>query len=359
MGTIKKARNTNIEVLRLFAIFIVVINHYSLLGGFEFENPLETNAIIVQFLHFGGKLGVDLFIFISGYYMSSSKKVGVNHIVKFIFEVTFYSIIFAVIGYIYSTLTLKGIATMLIPIPFSQWPFITCYFMLMCLAFWTNKFMHTMSEKQHLALIVFLGITWCVVPTFIKADFAMSTFTWYMYIYIFAGYVRRVFDKIKYSAKTWLLIGSGSIAFILISEVVFEWVGVHFIPFVGDKAEHFRSINSIFILVATVALVIGTLKLKPRSNKFVQTIASTTLGIFMIHDNKAMIPLLWTGIFKTDKFTHSNILILHAFGTCISIVVVCIIIDLIRQKTIGKLEDKLFGKTIEKLDKKINSYLEE
>ena len=42
---------------------------------------------------------------------------------------------------------------------------------------------------------------------------------------------------------------------------------------------------------------------------------------------------------------------------CIIILVVCIIIDLIRQKTIGKLEDKLLGRWIEKVDSKLRNYL--
>ena len=211
MNSTKKARNTNIEILRLFAIFIVIVNHYALLGGFVFDNPLSLNAITVQFLHFGGKLGVNLFIFISGYYSSTSKKVNFRHIIKFVLEVTFYSIIFAGIGLAFSTLDTKGLIKMLIPIPFGQWPFITCYFMLMCLSFWINKLIYAMTEKQHFALLLFLGFTWCLVPTFMKADFAMSTFTWYVYIYLVAGYVRRIIDTIQYTSKKMIGIALGAI----------------------------------------------------------------------------------------------------------------------------------------------------
>ncbi len=357
MEKVKKIRNTNIEYVRLLAIFLVIINHYALLGGFEFDNPLSLNALTVQFLHSGGKFGVNLFIFISGYYSSTSKRVNFRHISKFVLEVIFYSIIFAFIGYYFHTLSMKGIIKTLAAIPFGQWPFITCYFMLMCLSFWTNKLIYALTEKQHLALLVFLGFTWCLVPTFLKAEFAMSTFTWYMYVYLVAGYVRRVIDKINYSPKTMFLICAGSFGVIWLSELVLTWVGVHYFRFALSKAEHFRHINSLFILIATVSLVIGVLKLEPKHNPFIQVIASTTLGIFMIHDNKAMIPLIWTGIFRTDQFAGSRFLILHALGTCILIMAVCVILDLIRQQTVGRLEDKLFGKEIDDLDRKINAFL--
>ena len=77
----------------------------------------------------------------------------------------------------------------------------------------------------------------------------------------------------------------------------------------------------------------------------------------MIHDNKAIIPLLWRKLLRCYEFASSKYLILHAFGSCILVFVVCVLLDLIRQKTVGKLEDKLLGSRIEKLDEKINSYI--
>ena len=113
--------------------------------------------------------GVNVFILISGFFMYKSEKINVRHISKFLLEVTFYSVIFAIIGFLFHTLKFKGIVKMLVPIPFVQWPFITFYFLLMCLSFWLNKMMHSLSEKQHRVLIMGLGIIWCVIPTFFKA----------------------------------------------------------------------------------------------------------------------------------------------------------------------------------------------
>ncbi len=357
MSTIKKPRNTNVEYVRLLAIFLIILNHYSLLGGFRYYDPLSFNAILIQFLHAGGKLGVNIFIFISGYYSYTSERVNVRHIAKFFLEVTFYSILFAIFGLAFHTLSLKGIVKMLIPIPFVQWPFITFYFLLMCLSFWLNKFMHTLTEKQHRVLMIVLGIMWCVMPTFIKADFGMTMFGWYVYVFMLAGYCRRIFDQINYPAKKLIGISAASFGVILLSELVLDWIGAHYFWGVLSKAEHFRSMNSLFVVISMVTLVIGVMKLAPKTNQFVQTIASTTLGVFLIHDNKAMIPLLWTKWFKTSHFTNSNYLILHAFGTCIAILVVCVLLDLIRQNTVGRLEDKLLGKWIQSLDEKVNSYL--
>ena len=352
-----KQRNINIEYVRIIAIFLVILNHYSLLGGFYYSDPLSFNAVLIQFLHSGGKFGVNVFILISGFFSYKSERVNVRHISKFLLEVTFYSVIFALVGVCFHTLKLKGIVKMLIPIPFVQWPFITFYFLLLCLSFWLNRMTHNLTERQHRILMIGLGIIWCVCPTFLKADFGVDIFGWYVYIFLLGGYLRRVIDDIKTPAKKLLVISALSYGFILLSELVIDFIGAHYMWSILKYAEHFRKVNSFFIVLSAVTLLAGAAKLKPRYGTFIQTVSSTTLGVFMIHDNKAMIPLLWRKLLRCYEFTSSKYLILHAFGSCILVFVVCVIIDLIRQKTVGRLEDKLLGSRIEWLDEKVNVYL--
>lgn len=352
-----KQRNTNIEWLRIGAMLLIVLNHYALLGGFRYLDPLSFNAILIQFLHSGGKFGVNLFIIISGYFSYKSEKVNVRHISKFLLEVTFYSIIFAIVGFSFHTLSLKGIVKMLVPIPFVQWPFVTFYFMLMCMSFWFNKMMHNITERQHRILMIGVGLIWCVCPTFLKADFGVDVYGWYVFVFLLGGYLRRVIDDIKVPARKLIVFASISYGIILLSELVIDYIGAHYLWSLLKYAEHFRKINSFFVMASVVTLVAGVVKLTPKYNRFVQMVSSTTLGIFLIHDNKAMIPLLWRKLLYTTDYVTSKVLILHAIGSCILVFVACALIDLIRQKTVGRLEDKLLGSRIEWLDEKVNDYL--
>lgn len=71
------ARDSNIELLRIFSMILIVAHHFSLHGVLkEFpENPLANQSVtsfLAQVIQSGGKAGVTLFIIISGYFMVQS-----------------------------------------------------------------------------------------------------------------------------------------------------------------------------------------------------------------------------------------------------------------------------------------------
>lgn len=71
-------RESKFEALRIIAIVMIIAHHYSLFG-FNFQNlTLDSKKLILSFFIIGGKIGVNLFIMISSYYLvdsiSDSKK---------------------------------------------------------------------------------------------------------------------------------------------------------------------------------------------------------------------------------------------------------------------------------------------
>lgn len=67
-------RNSNIEMLRIMSMFLIILHHGTLYSGFDF--PLQSISIskmCVDILSMGGKIGVSLFILITGYFLSQSE----------------------------------------------------------------------------------------------------------------------------------------------------------------------------------------------------------------------------------------------------------------------------------------------
>ena len=64
----EKERFSNIELLRIFAMLLIIAFHYAFKGGFVYES-LSVNKMIINVLTMFGELGVNLFVLISGYFM--------------------------------------------------------------------------------------------------------------------------------------------------------------------------------------------------------------------------------------------------------------------------------------------------
>jgi surface polysaccharide O-acyltransferase-like enzyme len=96
-------------------------------------------------------------------------------------------------------------------------------------------------------------------------------------------------------------------------------------------------LNSPFVLVTSIELLVGFLKLKPHYSRVVNKLASATLGVYLIHDNNLFRPYLWGIILKNSEMYSSRFLIVHAVISIAAVYFVCSLIDLLRQTTVEKI----------------------
>lgn len=69
----RKPRQSNFELLRIFAMLLIILFHYVYNGGFNLEtSEFCLNKCVLRTLGFGGKLGVELFVLITGYFLSKN-----------------------------------------------------------------------------------------------------------------------------------------------------------------------------------------------------------------------------------------------------------------------------------------------
>ena len=87
-----KDRQMNFELLRIISMIFILLHHYSLKGGLLSIENITTNKFIGEFIYIGGKVGVVIFILISGYFLID-KKYKFKNLFKVILEVFFYSIL--------------------------------------------------------------------------------------------------------------------------------------------------------------------------------------------------------------------------------------------------------------------------
>ena len=354
-----KERNSSIELLRIVSIFIIIVNHYALYSGFDISNKMELSTIIPQWLHIGGKLGVNIFIFISGYFLCEAKKFKLIRLVKIVLEVFFYSIFIIIFGKMVNNTNTMSIVRIIFAIPSSYWRFITLYFMLYILSPYINLFLNSVDMKKLLTLIITLTITWVVVPTFCYFGFDIDySIAWFIYVYILAAFLKRIEKNIPKNPKKYILIGIASIGLIGLSEVIIRYIGVNYINKLINGVEHFRNYNSLFVIISTVFLFIGFKQIEMKNNKIINKIASTSLAVFILHDNGLYSNYVWRNILKSASFQYSKLLIFHALGSCLLLFICFAIIDLLRQRFIEKPVMKFLTPKIDYMEKMLDNKIE-
>lgn len=88
-----KKRQSNIELLRIISMILILAHHFSVHGGFNIlKTSFTINRLWIQFLQFGGKIGVNIFVIISGYFLITSKGIKISKVLKLWLQLFFYSV---------------------------------------------------------------------------------------------------------------------------------------------------------------------------------------------------------------------------------------------------------------------------
>lgn len=155
-----------------------------------------------------------------------------------------------------------------------------CYFALYMLHPYINILLHTMTQSEYKKMLTTMFVLWSVLPTFMRQAMFSSALIWFIFLYCLAGYFRLWAND--FGSKNFIWLGFALMMFNIFSIVVFDFIGLK-IPYIGNRASILLSGDSITTLMLTFSLLIGFSHLNIGHSKVINTIASTTLGIYFIH----------------------------------------------------------------------------
>ena len=93
---------------------------------------------------------------------------------------------------------------------------------------------------------------------------------------------------------------------------------------------------SFFQLLLGIGLFIIFLKVKIAYHPWINMIAFTTFGIYLLHDNKLFLHHMWNNIFETYQYYDSSLLPLYAICIVALIFIVGMVVDYMRLAFIEK-----------------------
>lgn len=355
-----KIRQSNLELLRIIAMVMIVAYHFSIHGRYTFSTTeITVNRLWIQLLRIGGKIGVNIFVLISGYFLVENRKLKISRVSKIWLQLFTYSIVIFLIVVLCSVakISLKGIIRHLLPVTFSCWWFASVYFVLYLFHPFLNKLLLSLDKKAYQRFLALALFCWSVIPTITSTRFESNNLVWFMLVYAVAGYIKLHVDVSKFKNLKFIV---GTIIFIFVSSLsilVFDVIGKK-IPNVGRHAYYLFGMQMLPGFIISVLIFVIFININIKYSKIINTIASATFGVYLIHDEHYIRSILWVNIFKNGSFTNSKFLIPYSFLVIAVVFAVCSAIELLRinfiEKRYTKLIDRFSAFAEEKIDKFFN-----
>ena len=282
------------------------------------------NNIILELLSIGGKLGVVLYVMITGYYMHNSNH-NIKKLIKLDLQVLMYTVPIVLLMFIYQNnsflINYKDVIKNFLPIIFQSYWFVTMYVLLYIFIPYINKLIKLLNKNEFKQLILLGIIILSLIPTLLNMSFIAGEFPKFILFYLIGSYISLYNINIKYKEIKFIII-YGLIIFLNL----FTLKNLRIDPL------YFSSTTSILIMLEAIYLFVYFKELKIKNNKYINLIAGTTFGIYLFHDNFFIRKILWIDIFKNYRFYNSKVLFIHAGGAIMIVFIASIIIELLRQK---------------------------
>lgn len=196
-----KTRNKNIELLRIFSIFLIIFLHMyrHASGGEVFDSGFSLNHIFLIIIGSWGVVGVFLFIIISAYFLIDSQEVKLNKLLYIAFCTTLYSLLTLFIASVYlgQEISIKEtIKAILSPVLGNYW-YITGYIVLYTLHPILNIVIKKLTTIE-LSCVVVAGFALCFMYKYIYVSAPIENLDLFFSIYFGIGLFKRVQKKIDY-----------------------------------------------------------------------------------------------------------------------------------------------------------------
>jgi len=339
-----KGRNSSVELLRVLMMLLIVTHHQVVHNELNIDvQPFSLSKLAGLFLSSGGRLGVAVFVLISGYHLIVSDFQW-KHLAKLLAQNWIYSaaaLLFCLFA-LGRTVGNAMIAAMLTPALHAVNWFVQQYALLYLLVPFLNLLVRAMTREKHRALILLLVVLWSVIPTFTGFAPGFSVLSWFVTLYLTAAYFR-LYPGENRPLRHLVL----ALFWVLVLFALMAWRALAFERMEIDAAEirTFNEYNMLPTFLLSVELLLLFVQVKPFHSKFVNLLARTTLGIYLLHDNDLARGLLWKELFSSvPYYTSGWRYVPFVLGSALLVFAACSLIDLIFwQMLFGRLVGKILG----------------
>ncbi len=338
-------RQSNFELLRILSILFIILHHIAVHGnwgngGVFFPEEITFNAMFLQCILPLGKIGVDVFVLISGYFLISSSRCTWPKIFMLWAEMLFYSVLISGLFVLYggTELSPRQILNVFLPFLSYTWWFASSYLIMLALSPFLNKMICACDEKAHIRLIIGMLALWTAVPAVTGISLQYNEVIWFMVLYTAAAYIRLYPDRFRRRARTYL--SAAAVVYGVLMAIAYcidvtgytsEFWGIH------NFVDHNNMMNSPFAFVISVCLLLAFSRIDIGRIRAVNAVSATVFGIYLIHDHPLVRQWLYSDFFDCLGHTYSGTMFLYVLFMAGTVFAVCSIIEAVRSAAMDRL----------------------
>lgn len=193
-----------------------------------------------------------------------------------------------------------------------------------------NKIINSVNKARLGQIIIALTTIFYTVPTlistFISGGGYLTSYFTFGIMYMIGAYIRKYgdtkLDKIS--------IYAGIVNIILILASIL-WNDIHmheglYIMYLAHKG------NSVVGLLAAIGIFTIFKNIKISYSPFINTVASTTFAVYLIHNNPIISDWLWNTVIQANNYFDSPFFLLHMISVSLLLFVMCSVLEWLRLK---------------------------
>ena len=305
----KTKRQSNFELLRIFAMFMIILHHIQVHGsqvlltadsGYFAQPIIYLRLLVFEIGVPLGRIGNGLFIMISGYFMNANDHIDTGKIAKkLLLQLGFATVVLLIANFVWNTFPESGtlsLSASAIGEFNSGWWFIGYYFSIIVLAkLFLNGFTAKLSRSQFKMLLLTI--------------LALSQFGWSgtlleslatglrvlaigIFYFLLGGYIARYnpFKNLRTYALILAIAAAYAVRFLsqynIVSESIDSFIKAGSAGVLNFK-QSVQGCSNYDITAVIIAICIFELfrRLKIQNNAVINFAAKSTLMIYLIHDN--------------------------------------------------------------------------
>ena len=355
-------RASNIELLRIISMILIIMHHFSVHGCFPFTPDLTFNKVFLQVFGLGGKAGVVAFVMITGYFMISSS-LKLHKFAKLVGQIWFYSIAMLgmAMGLGLDTVTSRNMMLALLPIGAMSW-FAQNFLVLYLLTPVINRVLHWLQHTYYVILLVVSTVIWFLMPTVLNlwpnvphTTFGFKHIFSFVVFYSLGAYIKLYGSHI--TKKIGIIFTAIGFVGAFLGDILVDVLAMTNPVYMKQIFYFTQNDYGFFQLLLGIGLFIIFLKAKITYRPWINVVASTTFGIYLLHDNRLFLHHMWDNVLATYQYYDSILLPLYAIFVVALIFVVGMTVDYVRLAFIEKPVMKAITPSLERIQLRVEKVL--